>query len=115
MRYITITIVIIIYFFLISLGLNLLLQDDFILAEGMEGNTSFNIPDTSDINMTTDELSEQTTLRTFPSILSIMFGFRTPIPNGLPQTLVVIISFMNWFLIILLGISAYKIINLFTG
>jgi hypothetical protein len=40
-----------------------------------------------------------------------MFGFRTPIPAAVPQTLTSIISFINWLMVILLGISLYRIIN----
>lgn len=112
MKWIVIIIVIVSYWFLIGIGLNFLLQDEFILSVGAEGDTSFFIPNTTNVNMTTDELIEgRTSLRTFTSSLKVMFGFRTPIPSAIPQTLVVILSFTNWFMVILLGISIYRIIN----
>lgn len=111
MKWIVIIIVIVVYWFLVVMGLNFLLQDEFILSAGAEGNTSFSVFNTTDINMTTDELTEQTSLRSFPSALKVMFGFRTPIPAAIPATLASILSFINWFLVILLGISVYRIIN----
>lgn len=111
MRWIVIIIVIIVYWFLIGMGLNFLLQDPFITSEGIVGNTSFNIPNTENVNMTQLQNPEQTTLRTFPNTLKIMFGFRTPIPAAIPQTLAGILSFLNWFLIVIFGIAVYRIVN----
>lgn len=111
MKWIVIIIVIVSYWFLIGMGLNYLIQDEFILSAGSEGNSSFIVPDTSNINMTTDELTETTSLRSFPTALKVMFSFRTPIPLAIPQVLTVILSFINWFLVILLGISIYRVIN----
>ena len=111
MRYITILIVIVVYWFLLGIGLSLLIQDEFIMAQAVEGNTSYNLFNVSDVNMTTDDIGEQTTLRTFPSVLKMMFGFRTPIPQGIPSIIAVLLSFINWFALIFFGIAVYRVIN----
>lgn len=110
MKYITLVIVIVSYWLLLGFGLNLLVRDEFITSQSMTGNQSYVYLDTSQINLSSEELSEDTSLSAFPSSLKIMFGFRTPIPQGLPTALVVVISTINWFLFILAGISLYMII-----
>lgn len=115
MRYITILIVITVYWFLLGLGLSFLIQDEFIIASAFEGNTSYNLIDEDDINMTAmvynSEDIEGTTLRTFPSVLKMMFGFRTPIPQGIPSIFAVLLSFTNWFALIFFGIAVYRVAN----
>lgn len=111
MRYITIIIVVVCYFFLMSIGLNLLLKDSLIVSASPVGNDSFISINASSINMTTEEIPDEVSLKSFPSALKVMFGFRTPIPDAIPATGAAIISFMNWFLMILLGISLYRVIN----
>lgn len=111
MKYITIVIVIISYFFILSLGLNMMLSDISILSIQPEGNTSFFIMNTSSVNMSTSEIPEGVSLKSFPLALKVMFSFRTPIPSAIPKTAATIISFINWLVMILLGISLYRIIN----
>lgn len=109
MRYITIVIVIIVYWFLLGMGLNFLLKDTLLVSAEMGSN--YSMINISNVNMTTDELTDEVSLKSFPSALKIMFGFRTPEINGLPSILTFIISFINWFLVIMMGISIYRIIN----
>ncbi len=111
MRWIVVIMVIVAYYFILGFGLSFLIQDEFIIAEAIEGNTSLTLVNTSIINLTTSEFSTDTNLRSFPNALGIMFGFRTPLPAAIPQSLTVIISFINWFLLILLGTAVYRIIN----
>jgi len=104
--------VIIVYYFLLGVGLTLLLQDVLLVSATGEGNTTYSLLNTTDINMTSDEMiGEGKTLKTFPNTLKIMFAFSTPKIAGLPSTLVAFISFINWFLLIIFGISVYRIIN----
>ena len=110
MRWIVIVIVIIAYYFLLGIGLNFLLQDPFITSAEGVGNKSFSF-DATDVNMTVLNLEDQTTLRSFPNALQIMFGFRTPLPTAIPQTVTSILSFLNWFLLIIFGIAVYRLVN----
>ena len=59
--------------------------------------------------------AETSTLRSFINTLNTMFGFRTPALSNIPDYIAVIISFINWFLVILLGISIYRIANPISG
>lgn len=96
---------------MLGIGLNFLLQDPFITSEGIIGNTSFTIQDTSNLNMTILEPTDTPTLKSFPNALKIMFGFRTPIPTAIPQFLASFLSFINWFLFIIFGLAVYRLIN----
>lgn len=115
MRYITIIIVIMTYWFVLALGLNLLLQDEFIIAEGISGNTTLLLPDAANINMSTENFSETTSLRNWIEPLRIMFTFRNPIPNALPSTVKWILTIVNWALVIFGIIAVYRIANPVSG
>lgn len=110
MRYITILITIIFYWFLLGLTLSFMYQDSFINSPSLDSNYT-SVGATSNINFTTDEYTNQTTPITFINVLKTMFLFRVPKSVGMPYLMTFIISFINWILIILLGISIYRIIN----
>ena len=112
MKMIVIIMVIIVYYFLLGFGINLILQDTLLVAANIEGNTTLQLVDTSNINMTVfNPIEGETTLRSFPNTLKIMFGFRTPKVVGFPNIIAVILSFINWFLLIIGGVAVYRIIN----
>ncbi len=112
MRYITILISIILFWFLLSVILTSMFQDPFITNPTQ--NTNFSI-DVDSVNMTTDDPVETTTLRSFVNALGVMFAFRSPVLSGVPSIISTLLSFLNWFLVILLGISIYRIANPISG
>jgi len=65
--------------------------------------------------MSVDAPTDTTTLLSFGNALRTMFAFRTPQFSEIPDFIAVVISFMNWFLVIALGISLYRILNPLSG
>lgn len=111
MRYITILITIICFWFLLGVTLTSLYSDSFLVSGG-EINTSYEtINPGTDINMSTLQPEGTTTLVSFVNALKTMFGFRVPALSNIPNELAVILSFINWFLLIILGISIYRLAN----
>ncbi len=58
MRYIIILMSIIIYWFLILLGMGFLVQDDFISSGSVNANSSYSLLETSDINFSSSDLHQ---------------------------------------------------------
>ncbi len=116
MKMIVIVMVILVYWFLLGIGINLLLQDELIVSANV-GNNSLNKFDATNLNMTTLNPSNDgnPTLKTFVSTLKIMFGFSTPIAIGIPSLVAQIISFTNWFLFLIGGLAVYRLANPFAA
>lgn len=107
---------IIIYWFLLGMGLNFLLQDTLVVAESSNANQSYSLMNTSTINMTTTGgTPEKPSLKSFINTLKMMFAFSTPEVAGLPSAVTFVISFVNWFLMVFFGIAVYRVANPLSG
>lgn len=115
MRYITILMTIIIYWFLLGIMLTNVYNDDFFTNIGEINSSYETISSSTDINMSVDEPTDTTTLRSFGNALKTMFGFRVPKFSGIPNSIATVLSFINWFLLIILGVSLYRILNPISG
>ena len=114
MRWVVVIIAIVVYFFLVTTGLNSLLKDEFYNSPAGDGNTTFTVPDTTNVNVSILD-GEDTSFRTTFSMFKLMLGFRTPVPSTIPQSLAGLLSFINWFLIALLLLALYRLLNPFGG
>jgi len=86
-------------------------SDSFIAQPDVDDNFTLDITSDTFINMSTSEPKTTSTLKSFIDALRIMFTFRVSGVSGVPNVVSTILSFINWFLVILLGISIYRIVN----
>jgi hypothetical protein len=104
-----------VFWFLLGFLLTQAGKDD-TLRELSQINSSYDASDfLTSTNMSVDSPTDTTTLRSFGNALRTMFGFRASQQSGMPQSFASIISFINWFLVIILGISLYRILNPISG
>lgn len=112
MKWQVIAIMIMIYWILLGTILSYAVQDSYLFTPSMTGNQSYNIPfDTDAVNLSTlQAVGDDTTTRSFPEAMRIMWTFRTP-TSGFPEGISDFLSTINWMLVILFGTAVYRILN----
>lgn len=103
--------VIIVYWFLIGIGTSLIVQDNLLFSENLEGGSNYSALETSAINYSSFDSPESNTLSKWKTALSFLFGFKLPETLGAPAFLRGVIAFINWFVLLLTVICLYKIGN----
>ncbi len=111
MRYITILMAIIVWWFLVAMGLGFLSQDEFINSNQLDGNTSFDTIGTEGMNFTSLDFPEQNSISKWKTAISFLFGFNLGTNLDIPVAVAVIITFINWFSVLLSIVCIYKIGN----
>lgn len=100
---------IIVFWFVMSIGVYLMQSDNYIDTT-ISGNQSSTINPTGQINITDSVDYSNPTPKTYVDMLGRMFTFRLS-TIGYPSFISSIISFINWFLVMLLGILIYRLIR----
>jgi len=111
MKYIVILLGIMMYGFLLSIGMPLLLQDEFLTNADYNSNNTYDV-NSDDLNFSTSELSETPgTVNKLKTAFNYLFSIGVnESSTNLPLILQNIISFINWLVLILGIICTYKIL-----
>lgn len=107
-----------IFWFVLTFSLTYMLVDPFFSGDNTEGSENFSVTlsDVQTVNFTSDsqDLNASSTSATsfispikFFDMFVRIFTFRIPSTN-FPVLLSLIISFLNWFLILMLGTQIYR-------
>ncbi len=111
MRYIVLLIVLIVYWFLIAVGMGFLVQDEFISSGGIGVNTTYTALETEGINFSSIDAPTENSISKWKTSMGFLFGNRLSTQLDMPPILNFIISFINWLSVILIAICIYKIGN----
>ena len=113
MKYIVILITVIIYWFLLSISMGLLIQDQTLISSDISGESNYSALDTTSLNYSAETIGENTGISQFKTGISFLFGFSMPTNvYGVPDSLRNIISFFNWFILILTVAAFLKVANI---
>jgi hypothetical protein len=104
---------IIVFWFLLALGLAYTYEDELIITELQEGNSSYIIDvDTSQSFNITDQTEQDfTETKGFISMLFRILTFRIPRVSSIPNGLITFIEFFNFLLVLLFGLMIYRLIR----
>ena len=111
MKFIVIIILIVFWWFIVGATLTSMVNDSFITGETLTGNTSYSVGDPTVFNASGD-YSESASKKSFLDMSVRMFTFRVP-SSLLPSGFNALLSFFNWFLLILMIVSIYRLANPF--
>ncbi len=103
---------IVLFWFLMTLGITAIANDPLMQQVSQSGNTSFLIDaNTDNINFTSETVSPETSNPiSYVQMLFRIFTFRVPEILNAPVLVGVIISFVNYFLVLVLGILLYRLL-----
>lgn len=102
---------IIVFWFFLFISTNLAFEDG-LLISGVSQELNFSQLNGSDfINTSGEVVSDSIGQSNIKNSLKFMFGLKIPSIVGFPETVRLFIGFINWFLLILVFISIYKIAN----
>ena len=109
--YVVLLIVLIVYWFLIAVGMSFLVQDEFIASSGIGVNTTYTVLETKDINFSSIDAPTENTISKWKTSIGFLFGNKLSTTLDMPPILNFLIGFMNWISVILIAICIYKIGN----
>lgn len=118
MRDLIILSVIIVYWFLLGFSLTYVYQDPLIIQSLIEGNSSYVINvDTDDLQHNVTNIgydfsdTGETKTQGFVSMIGRMFTFRIPEVEQFPAGVLTFIEFVNFILLLLVGLISYRLIR----
>ena len=109
MKFIVIIILIVFWWFIVGATLTSMVNDSFISGESLTGNNSYTVGDATVFN-SSGVYNEDASKKSFLDMSVRMFTFRVP-TSLLPTGFNAFLSFLNWFLLILMVVSIYRLAN----
>lgn len=112
MRDMVMIIIITLYFFLLSITLTSIYDDDIMTGSSFNVNSSINNNLTYYSNITSDITDENIGSGiSFVSMLGRIITFRIPKQTGFPNFIIRLIELINFILVLILGLLIYRLIR----